>query len=509
VLSYISEIPCFEVFNLQTVLPKTLPCKMKGTGSTARSQPTLWITDLAVFGDSGLSLVVSLLALIVSIWISIQVNVSDGSGSTALAMFATEASLGPIPSMQTPPRIYNVSDISFGKRLSMSDVTSEMHAEFERDGVICLRGLISAELINRLNVETRELIDAQHQSKKEHSSRPRRRGTQFHTVAHSAMFSSNTPSLFEPDSLATRRTPTALMQVALWSAVPTFAAGLLKTPAFSSPSDEQGAGDTTDTLRVIRDIFLAKDDDAYVCGWHVDDMGFWPATPESPGINAWIALDDMELTEKTGGFALAVQSHTAPWRDAAYYWTGASTSFPSSGYHNASHMFAHRTGQGTCNLEKVAPHLHRRMESTKRVYPVKRGDVIFHTRWLFHRTVAIEDPSDSADSNRVYRRYSIRYGPGSGTTIPPGFGTELSVLWNASNGGQKADSVCAKDGPWYPQAWPPMTGETERRFWSELDHLVANKLPIAVTRREARVQEMKPLLKRLAKEQHQTLHGRK
>ena len=269
---------------------------------------------------------------------------------------------------------------------------------------------------------------------------------------------------------------------------------------------------TDERLRVIRDIFLAKDDDAYICGWHVDDLGFWPATPESPGINAWIALDDMEVTEETGGFALAVQSHTAPWREEAYYWTGASTNFPDGGYANASDFFGRRTGTGTCNLKQAAPHLHRRMEETSRIYPVKRGDVIFHTRWLFHRTVAVSSEtrkkqSDSAASggsseSRVYRRYSVRYGPGSQSIIPPGYGTELSVLWNETNGGLSADQVCERDGPWYPQAWPPLTGAAKTQFWNDLSSLVTVKIPEAEARRELRKQEMKPFLKRIAKQQH-------
>ena len=73
------------------------------------------------------------------------------------------------------------------------------------------------------------------------------------------------------------------------------------------------------------------------------------------------------------------------------------------------------------------------------------GDVIFHTRWLFHRTVPFvknttttsnnndntkndgnNDSNNNADNNnvgtnksRIYRRYSIRYGPGE-SIIPPG-----------------------------------------------------------------------------------------
>lgn len=518
-----------------------------------------WISAIAVLGDSGVSVAISLFLLIFSVIVALRINNVDGDDVAAIAdssahTFSTYESLGPIPALTIPPRIIQVaSSTSTSTTASNANVavvvTDEMRAEWEGDGVICVRGLLSADLLERLDAETSVLVDEQ----RARDRGRQRRGTQFHTVAHSTIFRSattattststseihdsdkdNVQQLLPPTSKVVDspnlnlRKPSALMEVSLWSPVPAFAAALLNvtskvvgsrvTTTSDDPTMDQSKNmddDSTDTLRLIRDIFLAKDDDSYVCGWHVDDMGFWPATPDSgTGLNAWIALDDMDVTETTGGFALAVQSHTAPWRDAAYYWTGAAAPnlFPTkTGYRNASHMFAHRTGQGTCNLQRAAPHIHRRMEETKRVYPVKRGDVIFHTRWLFHRTVAIAEQrlsSDTTETSLVYRRYSIRYGPGSSTIIPPGFGTELSVLWDDSNGGLSADSVCERDGPWYPQAWPPMTGETESSFWTSLEHLVETKLPVAEQRREQRKQEMKPFLKRMAKEQHRlSTHG--
>lgn len=447
--------------------------------------------------------------------------------------FSSYESLGPIPTIG-PPRIYQVN-VSSAKGESASlllmnptstisnVITPEMRAELERDGAICVRGLISDNLLQRLDAESAILVDEQRQK----DAGRQRRGTQFHTVSHSAIFRRD--FIVQADGDDDSKTESdwdasALMEVALWSPVPAFAASLLLNASgtcsnsFRDNEDEDSDDtklnnpseqcSTRERLRVIRDIFLAKDDDHYVCGWHVDDMGFWPATPESPGINAWIALDDMEVTEETGGFALAVQSHTAPWREEAYYWTGASTNYPDGGYANASDFFARRTGTGTCNLKQSAKHIHQRMEETSRIYPVKRGDVIFHTRWLFHRTVAVDKRNRAAKmsnadehSSRVYRRYSIRYGPGS-SVVPRGYGTELSVLWNETNGGMSADHICERDGPWYPQAWPHMEGTTKASFWNNLSSLLAEKIPVAEERRERRKQEMKPFLKRMAKQQN-------
>jgi hypothetical protein len=138
------------------------------------------------------------------------------------------------------------------------------------------------------------------------------------------------------------------------------------------------------------------------------------------------------------------------------------------------------------------------MEETKRIYQVKRGDVIFHERWLFHRTVPFDRAfvAEHKEKELIYRRYSVRYGPGS-AVIPPGYGTELSVLWDEKNGGRTADEVSRLDGPWYPQAWP----SASERELQELHGLVENKIPGAEQIRKKRQREMKPLLNRLARKQ--------
>ncbi len=148
---------------------------------------------------------------------------------------------------------------------------------------------------------------------------------------------------------------------------------------------------------MIRDVFLAKDDDEYICGWHVDDLGFWPATANSLGINAWIAIDDMPI-EEGGTFAVSVGSHKASWRYDAYEMTGATPTFPPNGYTSAMDMIQNRVGYGTCNLKAAAPHIHAKLETNSRIYDLKAGDVIFHTRWLFHRTVPFHKPSNTINT---------------------------------------------------------------------------------------------------------------
>ena len=466
----------------------------KSPEAKRRRSLTDWLTSLAVLGDSGLALVASSVLLSVAIAYSLYVN-DDNNNNNDVAYHR----LGPVPPVD-PPHIFVVA----GTR-DDDDDNARIRQAFVQDGVVAVRGLLNPALLEALDRESARLVDPT----------KRKRGTQFHTVVHGALFhynnnNNNNNASTENDNDAT----SAFLQVALNSTVPAMAAELLQaTGELTVAKKNSNNNNNNNNLRVMRDILLAKDDEAYICGWHVDDLGFWPATAEAPGINAWIALDDMEHTDHGGGFALAVGSHQASWRHQAHVATGASTTFPTTtttttmGYTSAADMFAQRTGSGTCNLRDAAPHLHRRMEETKRIYPVRRGDVIFHTRWLFHRTVPFARHYVAACARQqqqqkevplIYRRYSIRYSPGD-ATIPPGYGTELSVLWDDANGGRSANEVCRIDGPWYPQAWPSALASEV----AGLADLVENKMPVAEERRAARKQEMKPYLKQLAHEHQQ------
>lgn len=434
------------------------------------------ISQLAVLGESsaalGVSFCVLLCAIFFTVWLDLTAKPVD-----------PYTTLGPVPEIG-PPLTYTVHPHQ------QPYITAEMRNAFKKDGVIAIRGLIDEKLLRRLDLESAQIVNKEKRNREGKRIRP---GNQFYAIKHGALFHDARTSHTETNEFTT----SSFFDVAIASGVSQVAAELLfLVPKCESGTRSSQEGKTSKPcLRVLRDIFLSKDFDPYTCGWHVDDLGFWPATPEALGINAWIALDDMPL-EGGGGFALAVSSHKATWREEAYFVTGASTSFPRDGYTSAVDLFERRTGSGTCNIKTSAPHLHRRMEETKRQYDVKQGDVIFHTRWLFHRTVAFDRKPKNANFSHVYRRYSIRYNLGS-AVIPPGYGIEPSVLWDESNGGRTADEVCRRDGPWYPQAWPEMLA-SERE---ELASFVTDKLAIANKRRTARKQEMRPFLKRFAREQ--------
>ena len=225
---------------------------------------------------------------------------------------------------------------------------------------------------------------------------------------------------------------------------------------------------------------------------HVDDFGFWPAHPQSKGINAWIAIDEMPR-ETGGGFAVVPKSHTAAWRQEAYEAIGATPTYPEEGYQSAADLFLNRVGEGTCNIEYSAPTINNEMEQSKRIYNIKAGDVLFMTRWLWHRTIPFIKGENDLNT-KVFKRYSIRYAPGSART-PKGYGTELSILFDEKNSGKALDLIT--DIPWYPRVFP-MVDNTEI---AAIPDLVKKKIPIAETLLKQRLKEMKPFIASLGRRQ--------
>lgn len=80
------------------------------------------------------------------------------------------------------------------------------------------------------------------------------------------------------------------------------------------------------------------------------------------------------------------------------------------------------------------------------------------------------------------------------------WGTEHSILWNEKNEGRTLDAVERSDGPWYPQCWPHSFNKQQ-----ELQNLIQTKLPITEARRKERINEMKPFLQQMGKQQSDQL----
>ncbi len=182
--------------------------------------------------------------------------------------------------------------------------------------------------------------------------------------------------------------------------------------------------------------------------------------------------------------------------------TGSTYTLPEGGYADANDMFEKRGG-GTCNIKNASPALNQKIEESKRIYNVRRGDVILHTRWLFHRTIPFEkDFAKELNRNKekvLYRRYSLRYSP-SNAILTSGYGTELSTLYNPSLGGRSLDYACNADGPWYPRCWP----QVDEDEFEQMDSM-SEKIGIAEERKKERMKEMKPYLQEVGRQQREKM----
>ncbi len=101
-------------------------------------------------------------------------------------------------------------------------------------------------------------------------------------------------------------------------------------------------------------------------------------------------------------------------------------------------------------------------------------------------------------SDKIFRRYSIRYSPGS-ARVPPGYGVEPSVLYNAANANRTLDEIVESDGPWYPKVWPLLNENAENRvtdYMEGLAELVHDKMPQAEKARDERKKEIRMALKK-------------
>jgi hypothetical protein len=318
-----------------------------------------WYTNLALFGESNLALFCSFSLLVVSFVISLYAD-----GNLPLAPWDLSPSEKAYRKLERPPAVAPPKFFHVDNLLE-NLVSGEMQKSFHRDGVIAVRGLLDPALLSALDDATKEMVLQQQITNKEKSivkpkllTGRKKPPKQFFTVGQGSMF------LPMNDENSTSISP--FVEVATMSKIPHVVAGLLQFDCDTYTNNR--------TLRVLRDIFLAKDEEEYVCGWHVDDIGFWPALVEEPGepvgINAWIALDDMPI-EGGGGFALAVGSHSSSWKEEAYESIGSTHSYPSVGFNSSKDVLQNRPGNGTCNIQHTAPHLHRRMEETKRIYDIK------------------------------------------------------------------------------------------------------------------------------------------
>ena len=122
-----------------------------------------------------------------------------------------------------------------------------MHQRFQEDGVIAIRNLIPEELLSNLQIASSALVaDNAHNFG---------RGKQFHTVKMGAIF-------IDDDSIAE-----SFRKVALFGLIPRISTELLGLQPSESPETETCHSAEDNSMRLLRDVFLAKDNGEYVCGW--------------------------------------------------------------------------------------------------------------------------------------------------------------------------------------------------------------------------------------------------
>ena len=217
-------------------------------------------------------------------------------------------------------------------------------------------------------------------------------------------------------------------------------------------------------MKNVRDIALVRDaNETTTCGWHVDDIGFWPISyHHTSGINVWMALDDMKYS---GTMAVAPKSHTASWRHDAYASLGQNRNKPHGPTEQeVRDARSEHTHYLTCDMHLVNETLSNLIESTAVYFDnIERGDIIFASRLLFHRTLPVtpegvryyNENAKITNEPQFLNRYSIRYEPGN-AQINSGWNVEWSVLHDAKNAGRSLNEIAQlyPDLAFYPQVWP-------------------------------------------------------
>jgi ectoine hydroxylase-related dioxygenase (phytanoyl-CoA dioxygenase family) len=161
--------------------------------------------------------------------------------------------------------------------------------------------------------------------------------------------------------------------------------------------------DFNDDLHIVKDALFSFDGgengNNTGCNWHVDDAMFWPSDIKSlgPGINAWLAIDDID--ENGGGICIAPNSHNEKFVKLRHQ-LGISI-----------RKFKKYQKINTCNIEKINPEYNKILNNICYAPILNSGDVIFSTRFLFHKTSTFINPN----KKKNIKRYTIRYMPSSST----------------------------------------------------------------------------------------------
>lgn len=241
-----------------------------------------------------------------------------------------------------------------------------------------------------------------------------------------------------------------------------------------------------------------------MCDYHVDDQQFWPSRYKSEaslasgkdqdGVNVWLALDDMPA-DCAGSMAVVPGSHRAEWRVRAYDALGQNRDVDVDySVEDLVRYFADPERRGTCTIGNVDAELRDMIDAQSKIFDLKRGDCLFCTRLLFHRTLDVTAKGKSFYSKPTLNRYSIRYVPGSARL--PGVYNSLdwALMADESNAGQALDDIVRRGHCWYPQVWPELEPDVDRKLDDVARTVLCDaKAKVDVTTKEifAAVEELK------------------
>jgi ectoine hydroxylase-related dioxygenase (phytanoyl-CoA dioxygenase family) len=273
-------------------------------------------------------------------------------------------------------------------------LTDSEKEEYHRDGFILKKGLLQGDALADMISAGEELYASQH--------------------ALDAVFNKS----FKKLSFELWRKDDRFAQLAFESHLPSLSAELLDITPSEDSSENTAIPSAEQSVRILRDGFFGfRSTNNTGCGFHVDDKYFWPASDESTGVNFWVALSPMRITEG-GGIRVVNQSLAEPFFEECLKVISKPV-FPPI----------------TCEMETHSPDCHKQMLEASMVFDMEPGDALIWDRWTFHRT---EPFVTEGEEHRL--RYTIRYVPGT---------AEASGYHHDS---QKPGEVF--NSPHYPQVWP-------------------------------------------------------
>lgn len=321
------------------------------------------------------------------------------------------------------------------------ELTRQQIADFRRDGVIVVRGMLEGETLEGA-IKAADKIQ--------------RSRTWTQLLFHKLF------PVYRNLSFQTYRKHEALERVAFDSNAPTICAklmGLDEECKSSSLSKKTKTPKKPRSLRLLKDAVMGFSKGDMGCDWHVDDKTFWPCEdshndsnnsnhkrPASvsgqrdAGINVWISLSPLNA-EEGGGFAVALGSHNLTGKGKA-----------GRIFRKARKAIASMGSQTTCALGKLEPTCQEYMEKIKHVYDLQPGDAIVHDRYIFHRPDPFKASAgdDSKNEEITKQRVTLRYMPSDATC----FNNGNSIDGAAKYKNLKTGDPLWKAGEYFPQAWP-------------------------------------------------------